>query len=127
MAEGFTPVSGSVSLSSLTTQFHGYAAIQTGDGDEMEYVFPLAAGTYDMRVITRNGTSHGITDFYVDGVEIHSEDLYAPSTVNNLMITKSGIVITASGLHTISMKTDGKNVSSSDYARHVTSVRFTPE
>ncbi|MCA9100065.1 MAG: hypothetical protein R3C10_03665 [Pirellulales bacterium] len=126
LAEGFTPVSGSLTISALSVQYYGYAAIQTANGDEMKYVLPLAAGVYDVRVLTRTGASHGIADLYLDGVEFHSLDLYSASTVNNVFLTKSSLVVTSSGLHTLSLKTDGKNASSSSYDRHVTSVRITP-
>ena len=127
MAEGFTPVSGSIALSALSTQHYGYAAIQSNDGDEIEYVFPLGAGMYEMRLLARTGATHGITDVYLDGVEIHSADLYSASTTNNVLLTQSGVVVSSGGLHTIRMKTDGKNASSTGYVRHVSSVRFTPE
>lgn len=114
-------------MTALSTQYYGYAAIQANNADELEYVFPLAAGTYEIRVLFRTGSTHGITDLYLDDVEFHSTDLYSVSTVNNVLVTKTGVVVSTGGLHTLRMKTDGKNASSSDYVRHVTSVRFTPE
>lgn len=85
------------------------------DGDNFTFKVFLAKGTYTLRALTNEGSNIGITDIDIDGVEVMSFDGYAGVNASNIIDTQTGIVISGNGLKTITVRTHGKNASSSDY------------
>jgi len=71
-------------------------------------------GTYTLRVSTHTHNAAGIMDIDLDGVEIHSVDLYSVSVVNPYIVEKTGIIMN-SGIRTLKFRVDGKNTDSTGY------------
>jgi len=82
------------------------------NGDNISWKVYLAKGAYTLRVATLTDLASAIVDFDIDGVEVASFDLYSNPRVDNVIFTKTGIVIAASGLKTLRMRADGHNDSS---------------
>lgn len=85
------------------------------DLDNITYNVYLAAGTYTLRLLGAQYTSSGIVDIDIDAAEVGSVDQYASSNTPNHIYTVTNISIAASGAHTIKVRVDGKNASSSGY------------
>lgn len=94
------------------------------DGDNYTFEAFMAKGTYTMRVIGSKSSSRGIVDFDIDGVEVSSWDMYDPSGAHNQVHTETGITISESGIKTITVRTDGKNASSTGYYFPISQIAF---
>lgn len=92
----------------------GFYESSSNDGDNFSVNFRCLAGTYTLRFNSVKGTSYGILDIDIDGVEIGSKDAYAAGVDYDNIEEISGIVI-SSGQHTIKFRIDGKHASSTDY------------
>lgn len=87
------------------------------DGDEYYFYGAFGAGTY--KILTYGSTSSGLgkIDYYIDGVLVSSgQDWYSASPVMSVNKTISSVVVPVSGHHTIKLKVNGKNASSSGYS-----------
>lgn len=85
------------------------------DGDNITYKCYLAAGTYTLKSLFIHGANAGIIDIDIDGTEVTSFDTYNAGTLYNRLEMQTNIVISTSGLKTITVRVDGKNASSTGY------------
>jgi hypothetical protein len=76
---------------------------------------PLAAGTYEMRMLGVGATSRGKTDLLINGVSAGNYDWYRSSTVFNLLWSLS-VSIPSSKNHLIEIQINGKHASSTNYS-----------
>lgn len=97
-----------------------------GDGDALNYKIGIQAGTYTLRIVCRKGASLGIVKVLIDGVVKHTMDCYNATNSFNQATETTGITLTQ-GLHTIKIKVDGKNASSSGYKGFVVDLSFVLE
>jgi len=102
------------SNASQTSGFFMYNSSNT-DLDQVDYKISLEKGTYTFDLITMMNTNCPILDVLIDGVSAGTKDLYSASVVYNSLQTITGIVVTTSGLKTLSLKVNGKNASSTGY------------
>ena len=91
----------------------------SADADNASYKVYLAKGTYTLRLVHTKASTGAIVDIDIDGVEKGSVDLYAASTSYNEIYSVTGIVVAASGLATIRLRSDGRNGSASGYTCYV--------
>jgi len=85
------------------------------DGDNLLYKVYLAAGTYTILFYCHTESNRGITDVDIDAVEVASFDLYSATSVSNVRMVATGIVVASDGLKTLKFRVDGKNASSDGY------------
>jgi len=81
--------------------------------NQIDYKSYFTGGTYSFRVKFDRNTDRGIITLLVDGSSVGTVDTYGTSARNQLG-TITGISIPA-GAHTISLKVESKNASSSAY------------
>jgi len=94
------------------------------DQDEVTWKGYLAAGTYTIVIGGQEYINSGIHKILVDGVTVMTWDAYAASLENNHREVQTGIVISTSGIKTISLKIDGKNASSGGYTSDTSMIAF---
>lgn len=85
------------------------------DGDNVSYKVYLDAGTYTLLISGNTWPHAGITDIYLDAVEIASFDWYADPVVKNVRQLQTGITVASSGIYTLKIQLDGKHASSNGY------------
>lgn len=106
----------------------GPSAANASDGDTVDIQFVVAAGTYTFTVNGVSMNACGKTDGYVDGATSTSwtgDDWYSVLLKNNVSVSHS-VTFTTGGRHTIRLKVNGKNASSSDYRVLLTNARLVP-
>ena len=106
---------------------NGYRSSHT-TGDATSYVewrLPLEAGTWAMEVTHVKADDAGIMTFSLDGVDIAgSVDAYGPAVEQNVRATIAGITVASSGMHTLRVRTDAKNIASSNYFGYLVWLRL---
>ena len=96
-------------------------------GDQKSYLewqLPLAAGTWSMEVTHVTADDAGIMTFSIDGADIGSVDAYAPAIEENAQANIAKISVATSGMHTLRVRTDAKNVASSNYFGYLVWLRL---
>ena len=96
-------------------------------GDQTSYLewqLPLAAGTWTMEVTHVRADDAGVMAFSVDGTDVGSVDAYAPVIEHNVRATISSITVASSGMHTLRVRTDAKNIASSNYFGYLVWLRL---
>jgi len=105
--------------------YHWYGVFQNGsthaNGDQLDYKVYLDIGTYTLVEMGATSTGFGIMDYLIDGVSGGTADWY-DSSAYNVRKAVTGIVIATAGVKTLSLKINGKNVSSSDYYHYAQSI-----
>jgi len=97
----------------------------SANGDAFTIPFYLDAGTYTFNVMGQQDTNGAITDWQIDGSNIATgHDWYAASAAYAAVKTQAGVVVSTSGLHTLTCTVNGKNASSSGYRFHLTCFWF---
>jgi len=91
--------------------------------DEFEFQVSLAAGTYNMELFGTKNAGAGIVDITIDGDYIFQTDFYRATQLNNYSLVQS-VDIVGDGVHTINLKINGKNASSSGYSLNLTYIAF---
>ena len=115
-------------LSTNTSQvLNGFIANSGGspaaaDLDRINYKVFLAKGTYTVSILTVNNTDEAILDLLIDGVSKGTSDNFSASLIFNVITNFTGIVITTSGLVELSIKVNGRNVSSSNWVIAFSSI-----
>jgi len=100
----------------------------TGTGSWMEFTTgTVNAGTYSVSMMWKGNTSRGITDFFVDGVQLGGTlDQYSSS--QTYPTTAFGTVtFSTAGTHKIRMHVTGKNSASSNYYLSADKFTFTSQ
>lgn len=100
-----------------TSQVTNFLAYQdtAGATDYMSVHFNAQAGTYDLVVLAKKQNNAGKIRVQLDGVTtILDADLYSASVVRNVALTAS-FSISDEGEHSLVVKVNGKNASSSSY------------
>jgi hypothetical protein len=105
--------------------YRGPTAANANDGDEYTYSFVLAAGSYTLTTYGASVGSAGMVDYYLDGTLISSgEDWYSGALTDGVKKTQTA-TIAVGGRHTLKIKLNGKNASSTDFRFLNTYIRFT--
>ena len=89
------------------------------DGDSLLYKLYLSAGTYTFQVLTSANTQLGIINIDIDETNVAFFDCYNASALTNVIKRENNIVISKSGLKTLKVYLNGKNVSSSHYYTNI--------
>lgn len=101
------------------------SAANAADGDTFDAMAWIEGGTYTLKIHGRKETTAGKFDVYIDGVLASSgNDAYASAA--NFMFSISDVAISGSGYHTIRIKINTKNGSSSDYTFGCYGMYFIP-
>ena len=69
-------------------------------------------------------TTPGYMTFSVDAADVGSVDAYAPFIEQNVRSPISDIAVGTSGMHTIRVRTDAKNVASSNFFGYLVWLRL---
>ena len=85
------------------------------DGDNISYSIYFSQGTYTISLLHAVDTNYGIVDFYINGSEVASHDLYLNGGGLNVTTNLTGITVANNGLYEFKVMVDGKNASSSGY------------
>ncbi len=85
------------------------------DGDGVEWDIFIQEGTYEIWLLGQTGTDAPILDFVLNGTSLGTIDMYESSGKNHQRKMISSISISDKGAHTLQMKANGKNGSSSNY------------
>jgi len=119
MRDGYawTTISGSQSWITDTGTAQGGGYVSNGAvNDYTEYVDHFDAGTWTLDWWYLSSPSNGIVTLTLDGTGLGSTiDGYTAGTVRNNRATRTGIVVSTSGLHTLRVSVLSKNGSSSSY------------
>lgn len=86
----------------------------------------LQNGTYYLQMLSSLNPNCGIATIYIDGVNVAGFDMYSALQVFNYS-NRFLVNIVGSGCHTITIKMDSKNASSSGYAFLFTKFWFFPQ
>jgi hypothetical protein len=89
--------------------------------DAITFELPLAAGTWDLRVIYRAITNGAIITAALDGTTVGTIDTYAVAAPNQTG-TVTGISVATSGVKTLSLTAATKHASSSGYRLDIHAV-----
>lgn len=84
------------------------------NGDEFTCCFHCPAGIYKLYLNAPKDSDRGIVSIEIDGIEQDSIDLYAASAEKSNIIEITGIELEGKD-HTLTLRIEGKNASSSDY------------
>jgi hypothetical protein len=99
----------------------------SANGDQTSYLewrIPIGAGTWKLAVTYVGTPDAGIMTFLLDGTPIGTVDGYKVSTTFNAEDTISGISVTTPGIYTLRVKTDAKNVASTNYYGYLVWLRL---
>jgi Collagen triple helix repeat (20 copies) len=105
---------------------NGYRSSHT-NGDATSYVewrLPLEAGNWALEATYVKADDAGQMTFSVDGADIGMVDAYGAAIEQNVRANISGITVAASGIHTLRVRTDAKNVASSNYFGYLVWLRL---
>ena len=122
-------VAKTVDTSYMWGHYRGPSAVNASDGNEYKFQFTLAAGLYTMYVYGAANVDCGTVDFYLDGSATPfstGQDWYVSGA---LVATEQSVVsvdIETGGRHTLLVKVNGKNASSTDYRWLNTAIWFVP-
>lgn len=112
-----------------TAQNYSTYIYQNSPADTQEYTssFMLVGGTYNLSILAVKYPDGGKFDVYIDGATVGTtQDLYAGSGTYNVVLTLSSITVTGDGYHTLKLKVNGKNASSTNYYLYCTKVWIAP-
>ncbi len=100
------------------------------DGDEFLASIWCEAGTYTLWHLGQTSTNRGKCSYYLDGVLLTGNvsvlDWYSSPAAINVEQAIEGVIVPTSGYHTLMIKVNGKNASSSDYMLDFTKIWFMP-
>lgn len=86
------------------------------DGENVLYKAFLSAGIWTLRFYYGKDIDKGKLDFSIDAAKVvNTLDTYAAASAANQVSTTTGIIITSSGLKTLTLAANGKNAASSAY------------
>ena len=105
---------------------NGYRSSHT-NGDATSYVewrLPLEAGNWALEVTYVKADDAGQMTFSVDGADIGMVDAYGAAIEQNTRANISGISVATSGLHTLRVRTEAKNIASSNYFGYLVWLRL---
>lgn len=94
------------------------------DGDNITWTMYFVEGTYTMATLCSVDSDYGIVDFYINGSEVGSMDLYLSSGGLNQPKNIAGISVGSSGIYPFKLMLDGKNPSSSSYGAAFQAISF---
>jgi len=108
-----------------TGNFVGWVNISDGaQNDKISYDLACAAGTYTVELLHLPFQNRGIYTIQIDGVSVGTVDGYAASlTPQRAKLT--GVTVSTSGVHTVSLLMATKNAASSNYVGVADRLTFT--
>jgi len=104
--------------------FYGYFYNGIALHNYLEWEVDLSAGSWSAEILHIKAGSSGIAHLLLDGVDQGQADFYAASTAYNQRSTIA-FTVGESGLHTLRLAADSKNVSSSNYTIFMQLLRLT--
>lgn len=108
-----------------TTKFLNGCFLSGGtNGDNVNFKVYLMAGTYTLNYFCFTNANVCISTVAIDGVDKASFDLYSVGAVDNVIKTQAGITVSTSGIKTINVRANSKNVSSSGYQNNFAYMTF---
>jgi len=93
------------------------------NNDQINFLVSFEAGTWSCGIIYLKFSYCGILDLLIDGVSVGTSDAYAAVVTWTQRLIFTGLVITE-GIHTVSIKVTGKNVSSTGYVLDLSHFGF---
>lgn len=84
-------------------------------GDEINYLIYLAKGTYTLRSVMETNNNEGIIQVKLDSTVVDTIDMYSAANTYNVVKTTTGIVVSTSGMKTLTLYLSSKNGASSNY------------
>jgi hypothetical protein len=84
-------------------------------GDSITFKVHLSAGTYSIATLSATASNRGIMKIDIDAVNVAGFDLYSESAAYNVRSLQTAVVVSTSGMKTITLYTNTKNASSSGY------------
>lgn len=122
---GYTGTAWSLTAIS-SAMLNGYIShASAAQNDTVYYDFWLAAGTYQVDILTHQSTGMGIATVALDGTTLGTIDMYAGVSAWNTTTTFTGATIAASGIKRLLLTMATKNGSSSGYNYRLGSVCLT--
>lgn len=107
---------GTSSIVAIASRFGGGYFQTIGLNNEVVYNVVLSAGTYHIQMLYEAHSVNGIWGFYLDGVSLGvSIDGYNASNIANSKAVTAAFTVATSGKKAFTIRTTGKNGSSSAY------------
>lgn len=95
------------------------------NGDELDFLVYLPAGTYTLRFFNTTGATAAIISFDIDAaLAVASFDAYSAGNVFNVLFTQIGIVLSTAGIKTIKVRVNGRNASSTGWLNQFSCFTF---
>jgi hypothetical protein len=107
--------------------FGAYRSSFLSGGDQTSSVswgISLGQGTWDVQLLYEKAPDAGIMSVSIDGVDIGTVDAYNSSVQVNQEQVLAGASIATAGLHTVAIRLDAKNASSSNYYGYLGWIRL---
>jgi hypothetical protein len=90
----------------------------------LEWRIPIGAGTWAISTTFVSSPDAGIMTFSIDGADVGSVDGYEDPGTYNVNADISDVGIATSGLHTVRVRTETKNLASAGYFGYLTWIRL---
>ena len=104
--------------------YGGFLASSGAQNASLSWPVVLGAGTWTFSEIIETGNNQGIYAIAIDGNSVGTIDGYSASGANNVVKTITGITVSTTGKHTLSITMATKNASSSGYQGALQHVRM---
>jgi hypothetical protein len=101
------------------------ASFPNGDASSwIQWKLPIGAGTWDISVTYASSPDAAIMTASLDGTDVGTIDGYADPSVFNVQGEINNVTVASSGMHTLRIRTDSKNASSSGYFGYLIWIRL---
>lgn len=123
---GYTSASGTWVVNPNTScLFNGMLTNSSqASGDSVSVPIVLSAGTWTIEALLHKGTVAGIVTVELDGVTLGTWDGYNSVNAFNFVVSFTGVVVSTSGTHTLTLTSTTKNASATAYAIKASQVAF---
>lgn len=91
---------------------------------ELNFDVVLAAGTWDIRILSLTNNLSGIYTVQLDGVTVGTIDHYSASVVRNIWGAVNSVAVATSGKKRLKFLMATKNASSTDYRGYLTAIQL---
>jgi len=99
-----------------------YTNSTTAQNDEFKVKLYLIAGTYSVHIICRTHPAYGKAHIIIDTVDVGNVDCYSAGSVEDAVLSVTGIVLGTTQLSDFGLKISDKNGASSDYTLGINSI-----
>jgi len=114
---------GAWAFTAEATSFAGFPIQSAGNqNDAISFKLFLQRGTYTLRYLHKKGNNHGIAKFKLDGTSKGTIDSYAAVASLNNISSITNISVPHTGLYTLQLIVDAKNVASTAYFANFVSI-----